>query len=241
MPSERCAIVTGGSTGIGAAICSLLVEQGYEVINLSRRPSAVRTIESISLDLADATATREAVFELAQRKPVSTIIHNAGAVRENVLENASLEDLTILQNLHVACAMSLVQANLEHMKQLRYGRIVLVSTRAILGLAKRTVYSATKAAMIGLTRTWALELAPHGITVNAVAPGPIEETEIFDSIIPRHSPKRPGIIDSIPRKRLGRPQDVARAVLFFTAPENDFITGQTLFVGGGASVGSISF
>lgn len=241
MPSERSAIVTGGSTGIGAAICSLLVDQGYEVVNLSRRPSALSGIESISLDLADAVATREAVLELAKRKPASTIIHNAGAVRENVLENASLEDLTALQNLHVACAMSLVQANLEHMKRQRYGRIVLVSTRAILGLAKRTVYSATKAAMIGLTRTWALELAPHGITVNAVAPGPIEETEVFDSIIPQDSPKRPTIIDSIPRKRLGRPQDVARAVLFFTAPENDFITGQTLFVCGGTSVGSITF
>lgn len=242
-PAERCAIVTGGSTGIGAAICRQLLAQGYEVINLSRRRADIDggRIESISLDLSDAAATREAALAIAKRKPVSTIVHNAGAVREKVLEQATLEDLTTLCNLHVACALSLVQANLEHMKSLHYGRIVLISTRAVLGLANRTVYSATKAAMIGLMRTWALELAPHGITANAVAPGPIEETEVFNNIIPQDSPKRPGIIQSVPVKRLGLPDDVARAVVFFASPQSDFITGQTLYVCGGTSVGSITF
>lgn len=242
-PTERSAIVTGGSSGIGAEICKSFIAQGYEVINLSRRPAAegLRGVESIAVDLGDAQATREAALELAKRRPVATIVHNAGAVRERPLEDVTLEDLAALSNLHVACAVSLVQANLAHMKSAVYGRIVLVSTRAVLGLAKRTAYSATKAGMIGLTRTWALELAPHGITVNAVAPGPIEDTEVFNNIIPEDSPKRPSIIQSIPVKRLGKPADVARAVMFFAAPENTFTTGQTLFVCGGTSVGSITF
>jgi 3-oxoacyl-[acyl-carrier protein] reductase len=118
---------------------------------------------------------------------------------------------------------------------------VLISSRAVLGLANRTVYSATKAAMLGMARTWALELGADGITANVIAPGPIEATEVFHDIIPKDSPKIPTIIGSIPVKRLGRPEDVARAVMFFVAPEAGFVTGQTLFVCGGTSVGSIVY
>jgi len=127
------------------------------------------------------------------------------------------------------------------MKQQGFGRIVLVSSRAILGLANRTAYAATKAGMVGLARTWALELGAHGITANVVAPGPIEATAMFDDIIPRDSPKLPRIIDAVPVKRLGRPEDVARAVLFFADPAAGFVTGQTLFVCGGTSLGSITY
>jgi NAD(P)-dependent dehydrogenase (short-subunit alcohol dehydrogenase family) len=95
--------------------------------------------------------------------------------------------------------------------------------------------------MIGMARTWALELAPHGITVNVVAPGPIAETEVFHSIIPADSPQIAEIAAKVPVRRLGRPDDVARAVMFFVAPEAGFVTGQTLFVCGGTSVGSISY
>jgi NAD(P)-dependent dehydrogenase (short-subunit alcohol dehydrogenase family) len=239
--TTRTALVTGGSTGIGAAICADFVEAGYEVINLSRRPAASRSakIESVCVDLSDASATREVALELAVRRPVTTIVHNAGAVREKPLEQVTLDDLATLFSLHVTCATTLVQANLAHMKNQSFGRIVLVATRAVLGLAKRTAYASTKAGMIGLTRTWALELAPHGITVNAVAPGPIEETEMFDEVIPQGSPKRGALAESVPVKRLGKPADVARAVLFFASAENDFITGQTLFVCGGTSIGSL--
>lgn len=239
---ERVVIVTGGSAGIGAAICRAFAESGHAVISLSRRAQSQPFLaKSVAVDLMDPVATEQVAGELARSHPAAVIVHNAGAVRENVLEDASKEDLTALFHLHMGAAMTLVQANLAHMKQQHHGRIVMVSTRAVLGLAKRTAYSATKAGMIGMTRTWALELAPFGITVNAVAPGPIAETEMFDEVIPPDSPRVQAVAQSIPVKRLGRPDDVARAVQFFAAPESGFITGQTLFVCGGTSVGSITF
>jgi len=127
------------------------------------------------------------------------------------------------------------------MKAQHFGRIVLVSTRAVLGLAKRTTYASTKAGMLAMARTWALELGPFGITANVVAPGPVAGTKIFHDIIPADSPKIPAIVQSIPVRRLGTPEDVARAVQFFASEDAGFVTGQTLYVCGGTSVGSIAF
>jgi 3-oxoacyl-[acyl-carrier protein] reductase len=240
---DKFVLVTGGSSGIGAALCEAFLTAGYQVISLERRAAqaAVRGIQHVQVDLTDALATRELAVDLARRFPITTIVHNAGAIREKPLEAATLEDLQSLTHLHLAAPLSLVQANLATMKQQRFGRIVLISTRAILGLANRTVYSATKAGMLGLARTWALELGAYGITANVVAPGPIEGTEMFHEVIPVDSPKLPRIIDAVPVKRLGRPADVVRAVMFFAAPEAGFVTGQTLFVCGGTSVGSIVY
>jgi len=239
----RRAIVTGGSAGIGAEVCRALLAAGYEVVSLARRPGGIRDprFSSIEVDLSDADATRHVALELARERPATTLVHNAGAVRERPLEQVTPEDLESLVALHLAAPITLLQANLAAMREERYGRVVLVSTRAVLGLAKRTVYSATKAGLIGLARTWALELGADGITVNVVAPGPIGDTEVFDSLIPKDDPRLPRIIQSVPVRRLGRPQDVARAVLFFTSPDADFVTGQTLFVCGGTSVGSIVY
>ena len=239
----RRAILTGGSSGIGAATCRALLEAGYEVINVSRRPAAFEHpgLLSVALDLTDPKATREALFALAAERPATTIVHCAGVIREASVEHATLADLEALANLHLGAALSLLQANLPAMKADRYGRVVLISTRAIIGLVKRTVYASTKAGMVGMARTWALELAPHGITVNVVAPGPIADTEMFNEVVPPGSEKLARAERSVPVGRVGRPDDVSRAVLFFVSPEASFVTGQTLFVCGGASVGSMSF
>jgi 3-oxoacyl-[acyl-carrier protein] reductase len=150
-----------------------------------------------------------------------------------------LEDLNALVNLHLSAAILLTQAALPAMKAAGYGRVVLVSSRAVLGLATRTSYSATKAGMLGMARTWALELAPQGVTVNVVAPGPIR-TANFHSVVPEGSPQVERIAQGIPVKRLGEPDDVARAVMFFADPQAGFVTGQVLYVCGGTSVGTLA-
>jgi 3-oxoacyl-[acyl-carrier protein] reductase len=236
-------LLTGASSGIGLATAEAFLNAGFEVISLARRPCPLRSarLRSVIVDLMDADATHDAAALLAEEAPATTVVHCAGAIREKPVEETSIADLAALANLHLAAALSLVQANLPAMKAAHYGRIVLISTRAVLGLAKRTAYSSTKAGMLGLARTWALELAPHGVTVNVVAPGPIAATEMFEEVIPPDSPKMLSAVRQIPVGRFGTPNDVARAVAFFADPSASFITGQTLFVCGGTSVGSIVY
>jgi NAD(P)-dependent dehydrogenase (short-subunit alcohol dehydrogenase family) len=236
------AVVTGGNTGIGAAIARALIDAGLDVISLSRRAPEFSHERSthFEVDLTDAEATRRAAEEIAAAHRVTTFIHNAGAIRASLIESVDVADLAALTQLHLGAAITLLQAFLPAMKAARFGRVILISSRAALGLPTRTSYSATKAGMIGMARTWALELAPEGITVNVVAPGPIADTEMFESVMSPESERAQALARSIPVKRLGRSEDVARAVVFFAAPASDFITGQTLFVCGGASVGSLT-
>jgi 3-oxoacyl-[acyl-carrier protein] reductase len=240
---DQYVLVTGGSSGIGAALCREFSAAGRRVISLDRAAprSEIAQVQHLEVDLCDANATHELALDVARRFPITTVVHCAGAIREKPIESVTLDDMESLSRLHLAAPLSLVQANLATMKQRRFGRIVLVSSRALLGLANRTAYAATKAGMVGLARTWALELGAHGITANVVAPGPIESTAMFHDIIPADSPKLPRIVDAVPVKRLGRPADVARAVMFFASPDAGFVTGQTLFVCGGTSIGSIVY
>ena len=234
------AVVTGGSAGIGRAIARRLLDAGYEVVSLDVQPSGLAhtKLKHVHVDLADAEATRHAAAEITRDHAVTTVIHNAGVIRPALLPDLKLPDFNALVNVHLAAAIVLVQAALPTMKNAGYGRVVLVSSRAVLGLPTRTSYSATKAGMLGMARTWALELAPHGVTVNVVAPGPIQ-TANFHSIIPEGSPQVERVIDTIPVKRLGQPDDVARAVMFFAERDAGFVTGQVLYVCGGTSVGTL--
>jgi 3-oxoacyl-[acyl-carrier protein] reductase len=241
--SERpVAIVTGGSAGIGKNICSRLIDAGYEVVSLARRKPqwSHRALHDVEVDLTDASATQQAAASVAKQFAVGTVIHNAGAIRANLLPDVKQKDLHDLTQLHLGAAILIVQAVLPGMRERTFGRIVLLSSRAALGLQTRTVYSATKAGMVGMARTWALELAPSGITVNVVAPGPIADTEMFREVIPAGSERESALAKAIPVGRLGRGEDVARAVMFFADPENSFVTGQLLYVCGGTSVASFS-
>jgi len=235
-------VVTGGSTGIGAAICDAFLAQGLSVINLSRRPleRANDRLLNIELDLSDRSATEDVAQDIASRFSVTGLIHNAGLIRADLVEDVKLDDLDYLSQVHIGAAITLTQAFIPAMKAAGFGRIVLITSRAALGLQTRTSYTATKAGMMGMARTWALELGAFGITVNTVAPGPIQDTEMFAAVIPEGSEKIPSMAASIPVKRLGRSSDVANAVCFLAAEESGFITGQTLMVCGGASLGSLS-
>jgi NAD(P)-dependent dehydrogenase (short-subunit alcohol dehydrogenase family) len=241
MTEAPVALVTGGSGGIGAAICRQLLDSGIDVVSLARRAPGWRhpKLHAVTVDLMDPEATRRAAAELAGRFRISHVIHNAGALRPDAVEDARLQDLDALVQLHLACPLLLLQAALPGMKVAGFGRIVLLSSRAALGIAGRSAYAATKAGLIGMARSWALELAPHGITVNVVAPGPIAGTAMLNEVVPAGSESEARLAAGIPVRRLGRPEEVARAVMFFAAPESGFITGQTLFVCGGSSVGGV--
>ena len=233
--------LTGASSGIGARLLEMLIGQGSEVICFSRRPAAVKSaaVKSIAVDLTDPEAARQAFEAAAARFPANRLVHNAGVIRERPLPEVTQADMDALARLHMGAAVAMAQAALGCMREAGWGRIVLVSSRAVVGLAKRTAYASTKAGMLGLARTWALELAPLNVTANVILPGPIAETEMFDHAVAPGSERAAQLASSIPLGRLGRPEDVARAALFFLDRGNGFVTGQALYVCGGASVGSL--
>lgn len=235
------ALVTGGSSGIGLAVCRMLLDAGHAVTSLDRKPNPLSDthLRSIDVDLSDEAATAAVARQAVARGDVTTLVHNAGAIRPALLADVATADLAALSRLHLSAALILAQAVLPGMRAAGFGRIVLISSRAALGLASRSAYAATKAALIGLARTWALELGPDGITVNAVAPGPIQ-TDMFHEVLPQGDARIAALARAIPVRRLGRPEDVARAVMFLADPANNFITGQTLFVCGGTSIGSLA-
>jgi len=235
------ALVTGGSGGIGASICRHLADDGYHVLNLSlgKPESPDNRVTDIEVDLSDVDATRSLLAELSGKYEITSLVHNAGVIRPNLIEDVELADVEYVTRLHLYTSILLTQGVLDAMKAKQFGRIVLISSRAMLGLETRTAYSATKAGQIGLVRTWAMELGRHGITVNAIAPGPIV-TDMFTKLMPEDSDKARQLAESLPVKRLGKPGDISRAVMFLLSPDNGFVTGQCLFVCGGASLGSLA-
>jgi 3-oxoacyl-[acyl-carrier protein] reductase len=239
MNEKRTALVTGGAAGIGAEICRALIADGFHVVSIDRNQPATSHPDRTDLvcDLIDREATEQAAKDIAARFAITHFVHNAGTIRANLLEKTSAADLAALSQLHLGAAITLAQAVLPAMKAAGAGRIVLMCSRAALGAPTRTVYSATKAGVIGLARTWSLELAQHSITVNAVAPGPVGGTDMFHEVLPVGDARIAGLAASIPMKRLGSPADVANAVRFFLSDASGFVTGQTLYVCGGASVG----
>ncbi len=239
--APKVAAVTGGSTGIGRAICEELLARGYEVVSLAleRPETAHPRLHSIEVDLSDRKSAGEAARELVRRFEVTTLVHNAGVMRPAALPEVQLGDFDVLVALHLGSAIQLMQAVLPAMRSRHFGRVVMLSSRAVVGVPGRTSYSATKAGILGMARTWALELAADGITVNVVAPGPIR-TNMFYEIIPAGSDKERQLAASVPVGRLGEPADVARAVAFFADPANSYVTGQVLYVCGGGSVGTLT-
>ena len=239
--TEFTALITGGNKGIGADLASRLLDQGYTVVSMARRAPEIthKNLFSIEVDLLEPDQVAEAANEAAGAHSISHVIHNAGLIWPNLIEEAKPSDIAGLAQLHLGSALTLTQAALPAMKARKFGRIMFNGSRAALGVPTRTAYSATKAGIIGMARTWALELAPFGITVNVVAPGPIQ-TDNFWGIIKKDSPEEFALSKRIPMGRLGTPEDVSNAFLFFCDPKNSFVTGQTLYVCGGASVGGMS-
>ena len=235
-PSEA-ALVTGASSGIGEACARKLLEQGVTVVTLQRSPPRLQhpNLHFRKIDLADLPATQALAQAVAAEFPVRYLVNNAGANRPALLEDATIDDFQYVTAITLGAAMVLTQAFVPNMRAARFGRIVNISSRAIMGKTSRTVYASAKAGLIGMTRTLACEVGGDGITINTVIPGPVA-SDLFNRGHPEGSVKRQTVIDGILVKRVGTPDDIARTVLFFLDRDAGYVTGQALFVCGGTSV-----
>jgi 3-oxoacyl-[acyl-carrier protein] reductase len=238
MGYQKNVLITGASRGIGRAIAVRLTHDGYRVINLDKSaPLSLLTSEEFhQIDITDHQAVSVLIKDITSRIQVLRLVNNAGMIKPGALEDVIEEDFDAVYALNLKAPMVLAQALLPHMRQANFGRIVNIASRAALGKEERTAYAATKAGLIGMTRTWALEMAPFGITVNAIGPGPIA-TELFTSGNPPNAPKTIKIIENIPVKRMGQPEDIAHAAAYLLDDRSSFTTGQTLYVCGGMTVG----
>lgn len=229
MSKERV-LITGGASGIGAAIAQRCEQDGYQPVIIDRIGNG------LIADLSDLEATAAALRQALAEGPITRLVNNVGMVCPNSADEQSFEELERVWALNLRCSMQCMQAVLPGMKAAGFGRIVNMSSRASLGKELRSAYAATKAGLLGLTRVWALELGRFGITANAIGPGPIR-TELFERANPPESPRTQAIIDGVPVKRLGLPDDVAQAGAFFLDARSGFVTGQVLYVCGGMTVG----
>jgi NAD(P)-dependent dehydrogenase (short-subunit alcohol dehydrogenase family) len=157
-------------------------------------------------------------------------------VRPAWLEDASIVDLAETIDLHVRAAMQLTQALVGGMKERGWGRVVNMSSVVPLGATRRTTYTAAKGALVAMTRAWALELAPHQITVNAVAPGAID-TRLLRDNYPVGSRAEAGYLSMVPMGRIASPSEVAGVVAFLFSEDASYVTGQVIYIDGGFSVG----
>lgn len=233
----RTILITGASKGLGRAAADYLAQLGHQIIGIARSlPKMPFPGEFVTVDLANIKQTESVLAELTARYSITGLVNNVGLSQAQPLSEISLRDLSNVLELNLRPAVQITQALLPTMKQSGWGRIVNISSLAALGFPNRTSYSAAKAGVISLTRTWALELAKTGITVNAIAPGTIA-TEMFHEKISKGSKSEQLYSSMIPMGRFGQPSEIAAAIAFLCSDGAAFITGQTLFVDGGASIG----
>ena len=220
------ALVTGVSSGIGAAVAEHLLAEGWLVTGVSRRPVAEREgLTWLGCDLAEPDGVAAAVADVG---PVDAIVHAAGLQVAAPLGSLDAAGLARMFAVHVASASALVDALVGRVPD--GGRVVLVGSRTMTGAAGKSAYAATKAALVGLARSWAQELAPRRVTVNVVAPGPTDTPMLRD-------PARASVAPVVPPLgALVDPADVAALVGFVVGPHGRSITGQALVVCGGASL-----
>jgi len=231
-------IVSGAGRGIGRSCAEQLAQDGHRIIGLGRsNPEGIFPGEFFQVDFADRNALTKLCKELAGKFKINGIVNNVGDPGPELIEDISFDTVDRVMEVNFYSAIQLVQTFSENMKEQRYGRIVSISSELALGLPTRTVYGGAKAALISATRTWALELAQFGVTANAIAPGPVN-TEFFNQNNPPGSEVRIQKENKIPVGRIGEPEDVARVTSFLMDRETSFVTGQTLFVDGGSSLGA---
>jgi 3-oxoacyl-[acyl-carrier protein] reductase len=235
---RRIALVTGAAGGIGAATARLLAARGCAVAITyrDRRPAA----ES----LADEIGGRAYPFDLRERAQVAPLVesverelgvvqilvHNAGLIRDRLLPFLAEEDWDEIQDVNLKGAYRLTKALIKGMLGQRWGRVIAVtSVSGLIGQLGQTHYGAAKAGLMGFIKSLAREIAPYGVTANAVAPGFID-TELLQSMPPK---KLAEYVEDIPLRRLGRPEEVAELIAYLASDAAGYVTGQTIRIDGG--------
>jgi 3-oxoacyl-[acyl-carrier protein] reductase len=234
---HRSIVVTGASKGIGRAASEFLAADGWHVIGVARHAADHFPGEFVTCDLSDAAATEQLAKHLASRRELVGIVNNAGVARHEQFGTVTADAFASMLDINLRPALVLTQAILPVMREAGFGRIVNVTSLVTRGLPFRTSYAASKAALESMTRTIAIEHAAHAITANAVAPGPTE-TELFRSNNPAGGEGEARYLAQVPMKRLGQPQEIAALIAFLCSAHAGFITGQTIYADGGASLGA---
>ena len=227
MTQTKIAVLTGVSSGIGMAIAQRLLAEGWRVHGLSRRPADIEhaLFHWTECDLSDLHALEQAL------QPIDTldaIVHAAGFMRTAPLGQLNPDDAQAMWQVHVAAASHLV--NTLHGRLRPGARIVMIGSRTMQGANGRSQYAATKAALQGMVRSWAMELAPNAITANLIAPGATETPMLLDPARSGTPPNKP------PIGRFVQPSEVAGMAAFLLGPDAGAITGQSLVICGGASL-----
>lgn len=236
---SRIALVTGGTRGIGEAVCNALNEAGYTVAasyagnDIAAEKFREQTgIPVYKFDVGDFEACAAAIAAIeADLGPIEVLVNNAGITNDAALHKMTQEQWTKVIDTNLSGLFNMTRNVIDGMRERRFGRIISISSiNGQKGQFGQTNYSAAKAGDIGFTKALALETAAKGITVNAIAPGYIG-TEMVRAI--PEDILNSKVIPQIPVGRLGEPEDVARCVVFLAADEAGFITGSTLTVNGG--------
>lgn len=242
--NKPVAIVTGATKGIGKAIAQTLAANNHFVILVATNEErGLETKKEIGADLCDfvkCDISEEAdvaqLFDkvLKQQGRIDAVVNNAGLLRDNMIWKMSVEDFDYVIKINLRGTWLMCREAAKIMKEQKSGRIVNITSRAWLGNMGQSNYSASKAGIIGITRVLALELGKHNVTVNAVAPG------LIDTPMTQALPEdvRLKLINAQPTKSIGQPDDVAGIVTFLVSPGSKFITGQTIYVDGGKSIGA---
>ena len=235
---SRTALVTGASKGIGLAIAKHLAKSGKTVVGVARSdPDEEFPGTYYKVNLEDETSAVDTLAMIVDKHPVDILINNAGYSLPATAEDTTLPDFDKQINVNLRGALICSQAVIPGMKQRSFGRIIHMASRAMMGKEERTAYGAAKAGLVGFSRIWALELGPFGITVNAVSPGPIQ-TALFLRNHPPGSKQYQELVDGMPVRRLGVPEDIAHAVSFLADDDAGYVTGQTIHVCGGMTIGA---